>query len=147
MTLVTQGNKHEVELAEGKLEGLYASRNVQVQGAKEDLDDLARLTELSVIENFVEAEVNPGESDITDFIAKLRKDGYILDDRTLRKLIRDTKNRTLNVPPVYDLEYDIVLQVGNEVKTSTKIGNFFHKQVFKRWQNHQKKWQPRWLPT
>lgn len=92
--------------------------------ADESLNDLERLTELSVIKQYVQAEVSPDESSIVEFITRLREEGYILDDRTLRKLIRDEQNRTLNVPPVYDLEYDIVLQEALSLIDSSDYDTF-----------------------
>ena len=47
---------------------------------------------------------------VDDFIADLRTQGIVLDDRIIRRLIRTEINRTNNNPPVFDLEYDVVLQ-------------------------------------
>ena len=41
---------------------------------------------------------------------QLATKGIKLDERYIRKLIRNEKNRTNNNPPVYDLDYDIVLK-------------------------------------
>jgi flagellar hook-associated protein 1 FlgK len=41
MTVVTQGNRHEVRLSQGKLEGLLSSRDVQISKVREQLDGLA----------------------------------------------------------------------------------------------------------
>lgn len=41
MTVVTQGNRQQVELSQGKLEGLLTSRDVQISEVREQLDGLA----------------------------------------------------------------------------------------------------------
>jgi flagellar hook-associated protein 1 FlgK len=52
--LVTQAHKRPVELAEGKLAGLIESRNGQVKGTREKLDDLAELIAAKVNEIHVQ---------------------------------------------------------------------------------------------
>ena len=55
---------------------------------------------------------NPKPSDlqIDTFIHGLKGEGIVLEDRIVRKLIRNELNMTNNNPPVYDMEFDIVLQ-------------------------------------
>ncbi len=87
----------------------------------EELESLARLVENNTIAVFVND--NPVEQkDLTDsFVAELKNDGCILEDRLIRKLIREEYNRSLNDPPVYDLEYDKVL---NYSLNLFKSGNY-----------------------
>jgi len=40
----------------------------------------------------------------------LRENGNSLNDRVLKRLIRNEMNKTNDSPPVYDLEFDLVLQ-------------------------------------
>ena len=47
---------------------------------------------------------------IRRFIQDLRSEGISLEERILRRMIRQEVNRTLNDPPVYDLEFDTVLK-------------------------------------
>jgi len=69
-----------------------------------------RLTEEFSIPSFVRENPEPTESEINAFVEQLHKDGIVLEDRLIRRLIRNEINRTNNNPPVYDLEYDLALQ-------------------------------------
>ena len=84
----------------------------------EELDSLAKLIEDNSIAVFVNE--NPVENDVkTDqFVKELVSDGIVLEDRLLRKLIREEYNRSLNEPPVYDLEYDTALEYSLELLNS-----------------------------
>jgi len=62
------------------------------------------------IQDFVKANPQPTDAQIAAFIADWRKQGVTLDDRYLRRLVRQEVNRTSNNPPIYDLDFDIVLQ-------------------------------------
>jgi len=62
------------------------------------------------VKNFVSRNNQPGEIAIASFIEELRGVDIDLPDRYIRRLIRIEVNRTNNNPPVYDLEYDLVLQ-------------------------------------
>ncbi len=99
-----------------------AGRNIEEIGIAPDLsvkppelsdaeeEDLQTLNEGTRIRKFVEEHNNPSEQQINDFIQTLESEGIELEERLIRKLIRDEVNRTNNNPPVYDLEYDTVLQ-------------------------------------
>lgn len=76
----------------------------------EELDSLQALLDRNAIPLFVEKNPNAGDAAIDKFIEGLREDGIILEDRVLRRMIRTEMNRTNDNPPVYDLEYDTVLQ-------------------------------------
>ncbi len=70
---------------------------------------------LSLIENrrisrFIEENPKASEAQVDAFIASLRSEGINLEDRLLRRMIRNERNRRDTNPPVYDLQYDIVLQ-------------------------------------
>lgn len=68
------------------------------------------LLEESRIQKFVKENPAPSAMDITAFIKELSAEGIVLDDRYINKMIRNELNKTNNDPPVYDLEFDIVLQ-------------------------------------
>jgi len=67
------------------------------------------------IQTFVEGNEEITEELVTNFIASLKTEGITLSDRYIKKLIRNEQDRTNNDPPVYDLEYDLVLQKAVEV--------------------------------
>ncbi len=71
------------------------------------LNDLLNGTE---IKDFVQANPKPTEAQVTAFIAGLHAKGITLDDRYLRRLVVTQQNSTVNNPPPYDLDFDIVLQ-------------------------------------
>ncbi len=62
------------------------------------------------IRKWVAANPQPSDAKVGQFVAEQQRLGIALDERTLRRLVRQEVNRTNNNPPVYDLEYDIVLQ-------------------------------------
>ena len=74
------------------------------------------------IKDFVKANPNPGEAEVTRFIAALHAKGIALDDRYLRRLVRVQQNITNNNPPPYDLDFDIVLQAAVKALTNHEIG-------------------------
>lgn len=78
--------------------------------SEEEQESYAQLREERRIESFVADVQDPTPQDIDAFIAELREDGIVLNDRWLRRLIRIEINRVLNRTQVYDLEYDLVLQ-------------------------------------
>ena len=49
-------------------------------------------------------------TDIDQFVADLQRDGVALNERYLRRLVRNELNRVNNVIAVYDLEFDLTLQ-------------------------------------
>jgi carboxyl-terminal processing protease len=71
---------------------------------------LAKLLQENTIRKWVTANPQPTDEKVSTFVAELHRQGIALDDRTLRRLVHDEANRTNNNPPVFDLEYDIVLQ-------------------------------------
>jgi len=77
---------------------------------EEEQQSLDRLTEEGLVPAFVRSYPQPSEPEINSFVRRLHEDGIVLEDRLLRRLVRDEMNRTNNNPPVYDLEFDITLQ-------------------------------------
>ncbi len=67
------------------------------------------LVNSGTIVEFIEETPNPTENEILGFIEQARADGYTLNEREIRRLIRDESNRARNITTVYDLEFDTVL--------------------------------------
>ena len=62
------------------------------------------------IQKFVSDNPKPSDLQIDVFIHQLKDEGIVMEDRILRKLIRNEVNFANLNSPVYDLEFDIVLQ-------------------------------------
>jgi len=69
-----------------------------------------KLIEEFRVQKFVQENPKPSDLQIDTFIHSLKGEGIVLEDRIVRKLIRNELNLTNNNPPVYDMEFDIVLQ-------------------------------------
>ncbi|HVO39926.1 MAG TPA: S41 family peptidase [Spirochaetia bacterium] len=82
------------------------------------LNDLLNGTYLK---DFVKANPKASDQQVGSFIAGLHARGITLNDRYLRKLVRNEANRTNNNPPLYDLDFDIVLQAAVKALASHEI--------------------------
>ena len=88
----------------------------------EEEKSLTDLLNSKYIQDFVKATPQPTDAQINGFVADLHKKNITLDDRYLKRLVRQEMDRTNNNPPIYDLDFDIVLQAavkalrGGEVK-------------------------------
>jgi carboxyl-terminal processing protease len=71
---------------------------------------LGKLLQENTIRKWVAANPQPSDAKVGQLVVELHRQGITLDERTLRRLVREEVNRTNNNPPVFDLEYDIVLQ-------------------------------------
>lgn len=71
----------------------------------EELKSYSSLIEKNTIREFVISN-NINAQSIEKFIQDLRKEGNVLTDRTIKRLINSEINRLSDNPPVYDLEYD-----------------------------------------
>jgi carboxyl-terminal processing protease len=71
---------------------------------------LSQLLEGNRIREFVSANPDPSQAEIQRFEEQLASEGIVLGDRYVERLIRNEINRTNNNPPVYDLDYDLVLR-------------------------------------
>ena len=91
--------------------GIPPSKEVKEREFTEDeKKSYKRLIEEFRVQNFVKEHSNPSQVDIDVFMDQLKSDGIVLEDRIIRKLIRNEINLTNDNPPVYDMEFDIVLQ-------------------------------------
>ena len=76
----------------------------------DDQEELALLTEERRISTLLESKEEISEDEIEAFIEQLILDGITLEERLIRRLIRNELNRTNNNPPIFDIEYDLALQ-------------------------------------
>ncbi|MCF7928987.1 MAG: S41 family peptidase [Spirochaetales bacterium] len=77
---------------------------------EEDMESYQELISSRAIPKFIDENPDPSQSRIDRFVSSLQKDGIELKERIIRRLIRNEINRTKDDPPVYDLEYDLILQ-------------------------------------
>jgi carboxyl-terminal processing protease len=77
---------------------------------EEEEQALSRILEEELITDFLSRYPNPTDADIDSFERELAGKDIQLNDRYIRRLVRNELNRTNNNPPVYDLEFDLVLQ-------------------------------------
>ena len=82
------------------------------------LNDLLNGTYLK---DFVKSNPHPTDQQVGDFVTGLHGKGIKLSDRYLRKLVRNEANRTNNNPPLYDLDFDIVLQAAVKALANHEI--------------------------
>lgn len=87
---------------------------IEADFTDEELESLQELLDSNAVPLFIDENHDPGETEIQQFITDMRKDGIILEERYLRRMIRTEINRTKDNPPVYDMEYDTVLQAAVE---------------------------------
>jgi carboxyl-terminal processing protease len=83
--------------------------------------DLTELLTTNALRDFVKATPSPTDEQVGSFIAALRGKGIQLNDRYLRRMVRNEVNRTNNDPPVFDLDYDLALQAALEAIQSGRI--------------------------
>jgi len=84
--------------------------DVEPELSEDELDSFVRLQEEKLIKLFVETQTSFTNSEVNKYISELQDDGITLNQRLLRKLIRNEFENTMDFPPVYDLEYDNVLR-------------------------------------
>jgi carboxyl-terminal processing protease len=87
--------------------------DVEVQEPQLDEQEeaaMSRLIDEGLVSQFVAANPQPTEQQVQGFIDELSAKGIALPERYVRRLIHVEQNRTNDEPPVYDLEYDTVLQ-------------------------------------
>jgi carboxyl-terminal processing protease len=76
---------------------------------------VSALIEQNLLRDFVVEHPQPTEAQIQAFIGGLAARKIELQERYIRRLIRNEANRTNNNPPVYDLEFDQALQKAVEL--------------------------------
>lgn len=89
--------------------------------SEEEQQALQRVFEENLIVNYVEENPEERQRSVEQFVDQLQAEGIALDDRDLRLLIRNEYNRRMDFPPVYDLEFDEVLQRAVDMIESGEI--------------------------
>lgn len=89
----------------------------------EELQSYEKLMEERLINTYAASHEGFRDHEVNEFVKELQAQGYGLTDRLLRKLIRSEFESFMDYPPIYDLEYDIVLQRGLEFVTKGELGN------------------------
>lgn len=79
---------------------------------EEEQDSLRQLIENHSIPAFVNEYPNPTDQQVENFIESLRNDSIVLQERQLKMLVQNEVERRMDDPPVYSLEYDLILQRG-----------------------------------
>ncbi len=82
----------------------------QKEYSDEEIESLRKLMESNRVQDFVKRNPAPTEAAVAALIAEMRSEGIVLREERIRKNIRDEVNRVAGQSPVYDLEYDKVLQ-------------------------------------
>ncbi len=84
---------------------------------EEEIASYKILIEENLVEKFVNKKKRDkiSASDINNFIKELRNKKIVLRENVLKRLIKNEINKYNKNPPVFDLEYDIVLQKALEV--------------------------------
>jgi carboxyl-terminal processing protease len=78
--------------------------------SEEEEQALSRVIDEQLIKDFLSRYSSPTDEDIASFERELENKNIRLEDRYIKRLVRNELNRTNNNPPVYDLEFDLVLQ-------------------------------------
>lgn len=91
--------------------GISPDKDVEEEKLSEaEESSFTRLIEGNWIKDFVTKHPQPSAKEIDTFINELEEQDIELRERLIRRMVRNEVNRTNNNPPVYDLDYDIVLQ-------------------------------------
>ncbi len=85
---------------------------------EKSLSDLLNTTALA---DFVKAHPRPSAAEVSTFIAGLRAKGITLNDRYLRRLVRNEVEKTNNSPPLYDLDFDLQLDAAVKALAAGEI--------------------------
>ncbi|MBN2509359.1 MAG: S41 family peptidase [Spirochaetales bacterium] len=89
--------------------------------SEEELEYLKKILEENLIKNFVDENPEEKPQTTSQFVKSLRKDGILLKDEDIRSLVREEYNRRMDFPPVYNLEFDKVLQITVDMIRSGEI--------------------------
>ena len=82
---------------------------------EEDQEALLQLLEENRVTGFIDEIPNPSDRQVDAFIEELVADGIVLDEWFVKKLVKDERNRYLQDPPIFDLEFDRTLRRAVEV--------------------------------
>jgi carboxyl-terminal processing protease len=71
---------------------------------------LAKLIENRTIPQFIKDNADPSPQQIASLVSRLKTEFPDIREQILRRMIRNEITRHMSSPPVYDLQYDAVLQ-------------------------------------
>jgi len=83
---------------------------IEPEFTEEESEHLQKLLQENRIAKYVEENPTFKDKDTDLFISNLISEGFNLDKRIIKRLIRNEYYRKEDFPPPYDLEYDLVLQ-------------------------------------
>ena len=83
----------------------------------EEEKGLSEVLNSTWLADFAKANPRPTAAQVDGFVAGLRAKGIVLNERYLRRLVRNEIEKTNNAPAVYDLDFD--MQLGAAVKALT----------------------------
>ncbi len=92
--------------------------DIAVKPKERTIDELymeRKLDKTHRIKNLIEKNAHPTEKDIQKIIKDVKAEGIIVDEYTVRKLIKEEKLLQSENIPLYDLEYDDVLKEAVDV--------------------------------
>jgi carboxyl-terminal processing protease len=91
--------------------GIQPDREIkEADFTEEETSALAKLIESRKIPQFIKDNADPPPRQITSFVSLLKTEFPNIREQILRRMIRNEIIRHMSSPPVYDLEYDLVLQ-------------------------------------
>lgn len=92
-------------------EGIEPDYYVEIKEySDEEIESYQSMVEQNLIGLFLDEYSSPSEIEITQFISRIQREGIILDEYDLRRIIRAEEKRRMDFPPVVDLNFDKDLQ-------------------------------------
>ncbi|MDR1625964.1 MAG: S41 family peptidase [Spirochaetia bacterium] len=91
--------------------GIQPDREIkEADFTEEETAALAKLIEARKIPQFIKDGADPSPQQIGAFVSRLKAEFPGIREQILRRMVRNEITRHMSSPPVYDLEYDTVLQ-------------------------------------
>ncbi|MDR1179040.1 MAG: PDZ domain-containing protein [Spirochaetales bacterium] len=91
--------------------GIQPDREIKEAAfTEEETAALAKLIESRTIPQFIKDNPDPPPRQLTPFVSRLKTEFPDIREQILRRMIRNEITRHMSSPPVYDLDYDTVLQ-------------------------------------
>jgi len=87
----------------------------------EEEKSLSEVLNATWIADFVKGTPRPTPAQVNLFIAGLRTKGIVLNERYLRRLVRNEVEKSNNSPPVYDLDFDLQLEAAVEALSRGEV--------------------------
>ena len=102
--------------------GITPDKTVELETlGDEEVASLKEILQEDLIKKFVDENPEENAKTTSRFVDSLRAKGNALTERDLKSLVRDEYNRRMDFPPVYDLEFDKVLQITVDLMKSGEI--------------------------